>query len=42
MSKSDESDYSRIDLKDSEDEIIKIKKAKTDSLPIPSKISRFA
>ena len=40
MSKSDESDYSRIDLKDSEDEIIKkIKKAKTDSLPIPSKIN---
>ncbi len=37
MSKSEESNYSRIDLKDSEDEIVKkIKKAKTDSLPIPS------
>ena len=36
MSKSEESDYSRIDLKDSADEIVKkIKKAKTDSLPIP-------
>ncbi len=36
MSKSEESDYSRINLKDSEDEIIKkIKKAKTDSSPIP-------
>ena len=36
MSKSEESAYSRIDLKDSPDEIIKkIKKAKTDSLPIP-------
>ena len=36
MSKSEESDYSRINLKDSEDEIKKkIKKAKTDSLPIP-------
>ncbi len=40
MSKSDESDYSRIDLKDSEDEIVKkVKKAKTDSSPIPSKIN---
>ena len=39
MSKSDESDYSRINLQDTEDEISKkIKKAKTDSLPIPSKI----
>ncbi len=38
MSKSEESDYSRIDLKDSEDDIVKkIKKAKTDSLPIPAK-----
>ena len=38
MSKSEDSDYSRIDLKDSEDEIKKkIKKAKTDSLPIPEK-----
>ena len=36
MSKSDESNYSRIDLKDSADEIIKkIKKAKSDSSPIP-------
>ena len=36
MSKSEESDYSRINLKDSEDEIVKkIKKAKTDSTPIP-------
>ncbi len=40
MSKSDESDYSRIDLQDTEDEIKKkIKKAKTDSLPIPEKTS---
>ncbi len=38
MSKSEESDYSRINLGDSEDEIKKkIKKAKTDSLPIPEK-----
>ena len=36
MSKSEESDYSRINLKDSSDEIIKkIKKAKTDTKPIP-------
>ncbi len=36
MSKSEESAYSRIDLNDSEDDIKKkIKKAKTDSLPIP-------
>jgi tryptophanyl-tRNA synthetase len=36
MSKSEESDYSRINLKDSSDEIAKkTKKAKTDSLPIP-------
>ena len=36
MSKSEESDYSRINLKDSADEIIKkIKKAKSDSEPIP-------
>jgi len=35
MSKSEESNYSRIDLKDSADEIVKkIKKAKTDSSPI--------
>ena len=40
MRKSEESEYSRIDLKDSEDEIKKkIKKAKTDSLPIPEKVS---
>ena len=39
MSKSEESDYARIDLQDGEDEIVKkIKKAKTDSSPIPSKI----
>ena len=39
MSKSDESEYSRINIQDSEDEINKkIKKAKTDSLPIPSKV----
>ena len=37
MSKSEESDYSRINLQDSEDEIKKkIKKAKTDSSAIPS------
>ena len=37
MSKSDPSDFSRINLTDSKDEMInKIKKAKTDSLPIPS------
>ncbi len=36
MSKSEESDYSRINLKDTADEIVKkIKKAKTDSAPIP-------
>ena len=36
MRKSEESDYSRINLKDSPEEIIKkIKKAKTDSLPLP-------
>jgi len=39
MSKSEESDYSRINLGDNEDEIKKkIKKAKTDSLPIPEKV----
>ncbi len=37
MSKSDLSDFSRINLTDTEDEIIsKIKKAKTDALPMPS------
>ena len=39
MSKSDSSDYSRIMLTDSNDDIAKkIKKAKTDAKPIPSKI----
>ena len=42
MSKSDESDYSRINLSDSSEEIVKkIKKAKTDSLPIPEKIQEL-
>ena len=37
MSKSEESDYSRLNLTDSPDDIInKIKKAKTDPLPLPS------
>ena len=37
MSKSDLSDFSRINLKDEKDDIInKIKKAKTDALPMPS------
>ena len=39
MSKSDPSDYSRIMLSDSEDEIVKkIKKAKTDPLPLPENL----
>ena len=39
MSKSEESDYSRINLKDNADEINrKIKKAKSDSEPIPENI----
>jgi len=39
MSKSEESDYSRINLKDSADEINKkIKKAKSDSEPIPNSL----
>ena len=39
MSKSEESDYSRINLKDNADEIIKkIKKAKSDSDPIPDNL----
>tara|TARA_B110000211_G_scaffold107456_1_gene124663 strand:- start:3077 stop:4078 length:1002 start_codon:yes stop_codon:yes gene_type:complete len=39
MSKSDESSYSRIDLKDSADEIIKkIKKAKSDSSTVPDNL----
>ena len=42
MSKSEESDYSRINLQDSEDEIRKkIKKAKTDSSPIPGTIEEI-
>ena len=40
MSKSDESEYSRINLKDTADNIVKkIKKAKSDSSPIPDNIS---
>ena len=43
MSKSDESDYSRIDLKDSADEIIKkIKKAKSDSFTIPDNLKTLS
>jgi len=39
MSKSEESEYSRINLKDSSDEIVKkIKKAKSDSEPIPDNL----
>ena len=39
MSKSEESSYSRINLKDTADEIIKkIKKAKSDSEPIPDNV----
>ncbi len=39
MSKSEESDYSRINLKDDADEIVKkIKKAKSDSEPIPDNL----
>ena len=39
MSKSEESDYSRINMKDSADEINKkIKKAKSDSEPIPDNL----
>ena len=42
MSKSDLSDLSRINLTDSKDEIInKIKKAKTDPLPMPSSIEEL-
>ena len=42
MSKSEESDYSRINLKDTADDILKkIKKAKTDTLPLPSKIEEL-
>ena len=40
MSKSDDSEYSRINLKDSADDIIKkIKKAKSDSSPIPDNLN---
>ena len=39
MSKSDSSDLSRINLTDEKDQIInKIKKAKTDILPMPTSI----
>ena len=42
MSKSDESEYSRISLKDSADDIVKkIKKAKSDSSPIPSSLEEL-
>ena len=42
MSKSEESDFSRINLKDNADEIIKkIKKAKSDSEPIPENLSNL-
>ena len=42
MSKSELSDLSRINLTDNEDQIInKIKKAKTDNLPIPSSLEEF-
>jgi tryptophanyl-tRNA synthetase len=42
MSKSDESSYSRIDLKDSADDIIKkIKKAKSDSFTIPDNLKEL-
>ena len=42
MSKSEESDFSRINLKDSADEIIKkIKKAKSDSEPIPENLENL-
>ena len=42
MSKSEESDYSRINLKDSSDEIVKkIKKAKTDADPITENIKDY-
>ncbi len=42
MSKSEDSDYSRINLKDSSDEIVKkIKKAKTDTNPITENIKDY-
>ena len=43
MSKSEDSDFSRINLKDNSDDIIKkIKKAKTDSEPIPDNLDDLA
>jgi len=43
MSKSDPSDFSRINLTDDKDQIInKIKKAKTDPLPLPGEINNLA
>jgi tryptophanyl-tRNA synthetase len=43
MSKSDESSYSRIDLKDTADEVIKkIKKAKSDSASIPDNLKTLS
>ena len=42
MSKSDESDLSRINLTDTKDQMInKIKKAKTDSMPLPSSVKEL-
>ena len=42
MSKSDPSDLSRINLTDTKEEILnKIKKAKTDTMPIPNEISEL-
>ena len=42
MSKSDPSDFSRINLMDDKDKIInKIKKAKTDILPMPNENEEF-
>ena len=42
MSKSEPSDLSRINLSDTQDQIInKIKKAKTDPLPMPIEYKRF-
>ena len=42
MSKSEESDFSRINLKDNADEILKkVKKAKSDSEPIPENLSNL-
>ena len=43
MSKSEDSDFSRINLKDNSDDIVKkIKKAKTDSEPIPDNLGELA